>query len=91
MHDPEKLRELATWYRELAERAGNPATWVSHLRMAEDHEAEQAANDGARKIGGRDRLSTGPDGAPIGRMGACRRPQRSATPQRRRPRQPAPN
>jgi hypothetical protein len=27
MHDPEKLRELASWYREFAERAGNPAIW----------------------------------------------------------------
>ena len=39
----EKLRELASWYREFAERAGNPAIWESRLRMAEDldQEAEQ--------------------------------------------------
>lgn len=40
MPDPEKLRELASWYRELAERAGNPAIWDSRLRTAEDLEAE---------------------------------------------------
>jgi len=39
----EKLRELTSWYREFAERAGNPAIWESRLRMAEDldQEAEQ--------------------------------------------------
>ena len=40
-----KLRELASWYREFAERAGNPTIWESRLRMAEDleQEAEQMA------------------------------------------------
>jgi len=27
MENPDKLRELAAWYREFAERAGNPAIW----------------------------------------------------------------
>jgi hypothetical protein len=36
---PDKLRELASWYRELAERAGNPMIWESRLRTAEDLEA----------------------------------------------------
>jgi hypothetical protein len=27
MEDPRKLRELACWYREFAERSGNPAIW----------------------------------------------------------------
>jgi hypothetical protein len=40
MPDPEKLRELASWYRELAERAGNPTIWDLRLRTAEDLEAE---------------------------------------------------
>jgi hypothetical protein len=40
MPDPEKLRELARWYREFAERAGNPAIWDSRLRTAEELEAE---------------------------------------------------
>jgi hypothetical protein len=37
---PDKLHELATWYRELAERAGSPWIWEARLRMAEDLEAE---------------------------------------------------
>ena len=45
MPDPEKLRELASWYRELAERAGNPAIWDSRLRTAENLEAA------ARRVG----------------------------------------
>jgi len=28
------------WYREFAERAGNPAIWEARLRTAEDLEAE---------------------------------------------------
>jgi hypothetical protein len=37
---PEKLRELASWYRVFAERAGNPAIWEGRLRMAEDLDRE---------------------------------------------------
>jgi hypothetical protein len=40
MQDPEKLRELAAWYREFAERTPNPSLWESRLRMAEDLERE---------------------------------------------------
>lgn len=40
MDDPLKLRELAAWYRELAEQSGNPTIWDSRLRTAEDLEAE---------------------------------------------------
>ncbi len=40
--DPEKLRELACWYREFAERTGNPTIWDARLRTAEDLEAEAA-------------------------------------------------
>jgi len=40
MPDPKKLRELASWYRDLAERAGNPAIWDLRLRTAEELEAE---------------------------------------------------
>jgi len=39
MADGDKLRELAAWYREFAERAGSPAIWDLRLRMAEDLEA----------------------------------------------------
>jgi hypothetical protein len=38
--DPIKLRELASWYRQLAERAGNPVIWEARLRTAEDLERE---------------------------------------------------
>jgi hypothetical protein len=46
-----KLRELACWYREFAERTENPVIWDSRIRTAEDLEAEAA-----RLEGGRDRL-----------------------------------
>jgi hypothetical protein len=42
MEDPRKLRELAFWYREFAERAGNPAIWEARLRTARDLEREGA-------------------------------------------------
>ncbi len=38
--DPFKLRDLAAWYREFAERAGNPAIWEARLRTAEDLETQ---------------------------------------------------
>lgn len=37
--NPDKLRELASWYREFAERAGNSAIWEGRLRMAADLDA----------------------------------------------------
>jgi hypothetical protein len=40
MEDPRKLRVLAGWYREFAERAGNPAIWEARLRTAKDLECE---------------------------------------------------
>ena len=42
MKNPEKLRSLAGWYRDFAERTGNPAIWEARLRTAEDLEAEAA-------------------------------------------------
>jgi hypothetical protein len=36
----DKLRELASWYREYAERAGSTVIWETRLRMAEDLENE---------------------------------------------------
>lgn len=59
---PEKLLELASWYREFAERAGSTVIWEARLRMAEDLEAE-ADRLGARKaprLGtvGRERIRT---------------------------------
>ena len=35
-----KLRELAAWYREIAERAGDPAIWEARLRTAKEFEQE---------------------------------------------------
>ena len=46
MSNPEKLRELAAWYREFAERAGNPWVWEARLQLAEDLEKEAALLDG---------------------------------------------
>jgi hypothetical protein len=40
MEDPDKLRELAAWYREFAEKTANPTIWEARLRMAEDLEEE---------------------------------------------------
>lgn len=42
MNEPDRLRELACWYREFAERTGNPTIWDARLRTAEDLEAEAA-------------------------------------------------
>jgi hypothetical protein len=38
--NPSKLRELASWYRDFAERAGNPAIWEARLRTAKELERE---------------------------------------------------
>jgi len=35
----DELRKLAAWYRDYAERAGNPAIWEARLRTAEEMEA----------------------------------------------------
>lgn len=48
--DSGKLRELARWYREFAERAGNPTIWEGRLRTAEDLEAEANVIDRARAV-----------------------------------------
>ncbi len=40
MSNPDELRKLAAWYREFAERAGNPTIWEARLRTAEELEAE---------------------------------------------------
>ncbi len=42
MSEPEKLRELASWYRDFAERTGNPTIWEARLRTAEDLESQAA-------------------------------------------------
>ncbi|HZT90390.1 MAG TPA: hypothetical protein VFA12_20785 [Stellaceae bacterium] len=40
MNQAQKLRDLAAWYREFAERAENPAIWDARLRTAEELEKE---------------------------------------------------
>jgi hypothetical protein len=40
MPDSEELRKRAAWYREIAERTGNPAIWEMRLHTAEQLEAE---------------------------------------------------
>jgi hypothetical protein len=40
MKNPSALRELASWYREFAERTDNASIWEVRLRVAEDLEAE---------------------------------------------------
>ena len=40
MPDQDKLRQLAAWYREFADRAGNPWVWAARLRTAEELEVE---------------------------------------------------
>jgi hypothetical protein len=46
MQESSKLRELASWYREFAERTANPTIWEARLRTAEDLEAEADRVDG---------------------------------------------
>jgi len=40
MTKEKQLLKLAAWYRELADRAGNPMIWECRLQMAEDLESE---------------------------------------------------
>jgi hypothetical protein len=42
LDDAAKLRKLAAWYREFAERAGNSFIWESRVMLAEDLEREAA-------------------------------------------------
>jgi hypothetical protein len=49
MDQAQKLRDLAGWYREFADRAENPAIWDARLRTAEDLEREADELEGARR------------------------------------------
>jgi len=51
-HQPERLRELASWYREYAERAADPMIWDTRIRTAEDLEAEAARLEGPPQLAG---------------------------------------
>jgi hypothetical protein len=48
MDQAQRLRDLAAWYREFAERTENPAIWDARLRTAEDLEREAGALDSRR-------------------------------------------
>jgi hypothetical protein len=48
-----RLRELAHWYRDFAETAGNPVIWEARLRTAKELEQEA---DRLEKGSARDRL-----------------------------------
>jgi hypothetical protein len=38
------LRQRAAWYREFAERAGNPWVWAARLKTAEERESDAAGS-----------------------------------------------
>jgi hypothetical protein len=40
MDRAQELRELAAWYRNFAERAGNPWIWEARLRRAKELERQ---------------------------------------------------
>jgi hypothetical protein len=44
-----KLRELAKWYRQFAERAGEPWIWQARLLTADKLEAEAVRLDEAKR------------------------------------------
>lgn len=46
-----ELRKLASWYRQLAERTGNPTIWEARLRTAEDLDAEADRIEGLARSG----------------------------------------
>ena len=45
MDEARKLRDLAAWYREFAERAGDPWIWDARLRTADKLEKEAALQE----------------------------------------------
>lgn len=48
---PSELRNLASWYRSFAEKAGNPAIWEKRLLTAEQLEEEAARVEEALRCG----------------------------------------
>jgi hypothetical protein len=42
MGETDRLRRLAAWYREMAERAGDPWVWEARLKTAIEMEREAA-------------------------------------------------
>ena len=58
MDQAQKLRDLASWYREFADRAENPAIWDARLRTAEDLEREAAALENSHRHHGESAVLT---------------------------------
>jgi len=52
MPNSDAFRKLKAWYREFADRAGEPAIWEARLRKAEELEAEAQCLD-AKPVSGR--------------------------------------
>ena len=50
MANPEKLRELAAWYREFAQKTPNPTLWEARLWTAEDLEQEATRLERRRSL-----------------------------------------
>jgi hypothetical protein len=50
MEEPNRLRELARWYREFAEKTGNPVIWDLRLRRADDLDAEAERIERAQRV-----------------------------------------
>ncbi len=51
MDEPDKLRKLAVWYREFAERAGNPWVWDARLKRAAELEREADQLEKQTRVG----------------------------------------
>jgi hypothetical protein len=49
VENPQKLRELATWYRDYAERAGTLWVWERRLQTAEEIERRAAMLEDSRR------------------------------------------
>lgn len=47
--DVQKLTDLASWYREFAEKAAEPRIWHARIRMAEVLEAEAQERRGSEE------------------------------------------
>ena len=56
LENSQKLRELALWYREYAERAGSPWVWEARLQTAQDLERQAAMLEGKKRGQGSDAL-----------------------------------
>lgn len=49
LENPQKLRELAAWYRDYAERANTPWIWEGRLQTAENLDRRAAMLEDSRR------------------------------------------